>query len=1507
MSGHKQDIEFGLPEHSGKYHVPVSCCSSLQLWWYYKFAALEKLIHAHHWMVFSVLLPLVLLCLGLKFAKPEADFYRLWVAESSRLSAELNYLAKALRSADMHHQIPPYAGTIYHHPPSWGDPYLRSPDLIPAAPHTSPLGGLPGSEFMGSIETILQTPAPASLTGNLLTLEALRDHMELLVKIHKLEVKVGASKWRLEDLCQRAELPSSVGLHSIESLLAQLIPCVVITPADCFWEGSKVIAPDTVVQIPWPNKQYTLQWSSLNPQHILSSLRREYGNHSSELNYLDEMMDMLSRAGLSHGYLTRPCLDPHDPGCPSLAPNYKAQPPDIASVVANGCPSFAANILRWPRDLLLGGQRCSTRNHSTAACGNPDHRLVHASALQSLFLLRSPQDLYRTVRFNDPYKHESWTMLDAQNTLDQWRNGLKHLLIVHNKAISGSRSWQYYGFTDNSLRDLLTQSTVSVWFAQLAGAVVLVLLYGMVCLLCWREPSRSQCWLALAGLGLIVLALVAGLGICSLIGLPFNVLSIQVLPFLILGFGMEGLFVFTTCNTCVLSRSAEVNQKLLRLAPLFLLLFLHQAVLWTTHVLAEHGTAFVFSVLAMAAAFFAAIYLPVPVMRQFCLQAGILVSVQAITIMALFPVLLKLDSRRRVRHRMDVLCCLQQPVSMSHNDTAATPATSASPSYLVTPPNTGEGIVRVVETTSTKVRLSGNAVATVKVSVSTQKPSVLVKDINSCGDESLGVVLLDCLCSSCQYQQRCTGGPLFIRLANRLASALSRFLSLRIAICLLGLGLVASAAVLAPLRLRLGLNLLSLIPTDAIEHGFVEESSETFGLIHFQLITRGSDAILVDEPSSAPTEGFIRGKPEVPQDSALSGPGVDFAQSQTRLRTLFADVASLPGVSFTGKRIWLDSMHDWLLGLQTAFDTDKQNGYISPEGNWTGGASEEGLLGLLLVVQTDNGIDLDRIRTGRLVDNHLIEPSAFRVYLHAWRVLDVFNYTSPPCTIIPDPALQLGRITLPQRVGGPSDLYSIAPANPIQLIQTAFFARGYADVADQIEFVKKVRALTEQSISQGVPVFPTGLPFTLAEQYLTFWQHFVVVSGILVGAVLVAGLIFLPRPVATLLAVCVGGGGAVSACLLGFLVLGLDLNAISGGLVLIAFGLGTKLSSGVLCGWYGPQHNIHRRSQINASSFGIRNDTGGKEAAEGQSEVGGVTASPSTPLKVKKLFAVLQNQTSQIVHANVSFVLAVALLAAVRVEFIADHFFRLVGIISLACLFNCLILLPTVCFILEPIFPSSLYIMSSPPPVHIRHDVETTISNLSPHSPTSSSLPASPSSILPSQVESADFSPFINAQATEEDEEEDEEDLAMRQFCDSLKRSTISTFAHRDRSVPPPSPSTVIDLFANALRDASRHASLSTISEEPSNSSSTISLHPPPPLITSSYPPPPPPPHHHHLHHHPAAVRMKEFLPLLNAAMVAAQRHHQHQQQQQNRRSGGTGGPEPPPPPYTERLPSASR
>lgn len=119
----------------------------------------------------------------------------------------------------------------------------------------------------------------------------------------------------------------------------------------------------------------------------------------------------------------------------------------------------------------------------------------------------------------------------------------------------------------------------------------------------------------------------------------------------------------------------------------------------------------------------------------FRLQAGILILVQAITIMTLFPVLLKLDSKRRARNRMDVLCCLRQPLA------AAPPTTAVVSSDVVTNPDgstspaqpppyhqisssssrPSEGVVRVVETTSARVRLNEHAVATVRVSVSTQQ------------------------------------------------------------------------------------------------------------------------------------------------------------------------------------------------------------------------------------------------------------------------------------------------------------------------------------------------------------------------------------------------------------------------------------------------------------------------------------------------------------------------------------------------------------------------------------------------------------------------------------------------------------------------------------------------------------------------------------------------------------------------------------------------------------------
>ncbi|VDN16764.1 unnamed protein product [Dibothriocephalus latus] len=128
---------------------------------------------------------------------------------------------------------------------------------------SSPLGGPPGSEFLNSVEAVIQTVDYQEGEPGLLNPKALRDHIDLLIKIHRLEVTVHKSKWKLEDLCRRAELPALSGMSHIQdsipptvliflpqSYMEDIIPCLVVTPADCFYEGSNALAPGKVIHVP---------------------------------------------------------------------------------------------------------------------------------------------------------------------------------------------------------------------------------------------------------------------------------------------------------------------------------------------------------------------------------------------------------------------------------------------------------------------------------------------------------------------------------------------------------------------------------------------------------------------------------------------------------------------------------------------------------------------------------------------------------------------------------------------------------------------------------------------------------------------------------------------------------------------------------------------------------------------------------------------------------------------------------------------------------------------------------------------------------------------------------------------------------------------------------------------------------------------------------------------------------------------------------------------------------
>lgn len=56
--------------------------------------------------------------------------------------------------------------------------------------------------------------------------------------------------WKLSDLCYKPALPQTEIPQIVEPILDNLFPCAIITPLDCFWEGSKILGPDHPVRIP---------------------------------------------------------------------------------------------------------------------------------------------------------------------------------------------------------------------------------------------------------------------------------------------------------------------------------------------------------------------------------------------------------------------------------------------------------------------------------------------------------------------------------------------------------------------------------------------------------------------------------------------------------------------------------------------------------------------------------------------------------------------------------------------------------------------------------------------------------------------------------------------------------------------------------------------------------------------------------------------------------------------------------------------------------------------------------------------------------------------------------------------------------------------------------------------------------------------------------------------------------------------------------------------------------
>uniref|UniRef100_A0AAQ4QYE0 SSD domain-containing protein n=1 Tax=Gasterosteus aculeatus aculeatus TaxID=481459 RepID=A0AAQ4QYE0_GASAC len=863
-----------------------------------------------------------------------------------------------------------------------------------------------GEESVFTSQMLIQTPKEEGT--NILTQEALLVHMEAALSASKVQVSLFGKSWDLNKICYKSGVPI------IENVMIErLFPCMIITPLDCFWEGAKLQGGSAYL----PGMP-DIQWMNLDPVKLMEEL--------SQFTSLEGFKEMLDKAQVGHAYMNRPCLDPSDPDCPLSAPN---KDPDIAGRLQGGCHGFSRKFMHWQEELILGGRVKNSRD-----------ALLSAEALQTMFLLMSPKQLYE--HFKDDYEiHDiNWNEEKATAILESWQR--KFVELVH-QSIPSNSSQSIHAFSTTTLNDIMKSfSDVSV--IRVAGGYLLMLAYACVTMLRW-DCAKSQGAVGLAGVLLVALSVAAGLGLCSLLGLSFNAATTQVLPFLALGIGVDDMFLLAHSFTEAGSNIPFKDR--------------------TGDCLRRTGTSVALTSINNMIAFFMAALVPIPALRAFSLQAAIVVVFNFGMVLLIFPAILSLDLHRREDKRLDVLCCLYSPCSdrvihlsphelSDAGEQTRTPSTATTHAHQYSQGSTittstqitttvqaftqcdaaGQHIVTILPPTSqistspTSIILYPNNCLFAPTSSSTRDLLAQVEDSKP-GKECVPLPFLHWNLSSFAREKY---APLLLKPKSK-AIVVVLFLGL------LGLSLYGTTMV------HDGLYLTDIVPRDTKEYDFIDAQFKYFSFYNMYLVTM---------------DGF------------------DYARSQRPLVQLHNAFNSVKYVVRDSDhklpRMWLHYFQDWLNGLQAAFDADWQAGRITSDSYRNG--TEDGALAYKLLIQTGSKkepFNYSQLTSRRLVDAEgLIPTEVFYIYLTVWVSNDPLGYAASQANFYPHP-----REWIHDKYDTTGENLRIPAAEPLEFAQFPFYLNGLRQASDFVEAIESVRAICDEFSRKGVLNYPNGYPF----------------------------------------------------------------------------------------------------------------------------------------------------------------------------------------------------------------------------------------------------------------------------------------------------------------------------------------------------------------------------------------------------------------------------------------------
>uniref|UniRef100_A0A8D3CF90 Patched 1 n=1 Tax=Scophthalmus maximus TaxID=52904 RepID=A0A8D3CF90_SCOMX len=995
---------------------------------------------------------------GLRAANLETDVEKLWVEVGGRVNQELKYTRQKI-----------------------------------------------GEEAMFNPQLMIQTPREEG--ANVLTVEALLQHLESAIRASRVHVNLYKRQWKLEHLCYKSgELVTET--HYMDQIIERLHPCLIITPLDCFWEGAKL--QSGMVYLPGKDP---LQWTNFDPKDFLEDLRKARIP-------VEAFEEMLEKAGVGHGYMDRPCLNPADPDCPLTAPNKNSTKPfDVARTLSGGCHGLSRKYMHWQEELIVGG---TTKNGSGP--------LLSAQALQTMFQLMTPKQMFEHFRGYEEVSHINWNEEKAAAILEAWQRRYSEAVLL---SVAANSSQKVLSFTTTTLEDILKSfSDVSV--IRVASGYLLMLAYACLTMLRW-DCAKSQGAVGLAGVLLVTLSVAAGLGLCSLLGISFNAATTQVLPFLALGVGVDDVFLLAHAFS-------ETGQN--KRIP-----FEDR----TGECLKRTGASVALTSISNVTAFFMAALIPIPALRAFSLQAAVVVVFNFAMVLLIFPAILSMDLYRREDRRFDIFCCFYSPCANRVIQIEPQAYSSPPPSY------SSHGFAQQTEITmQSTVQLRTEYDPRTQAFYTTAEPrsQISVQPINPAatrgqspennsstrnllsqfGEASLGLRCLEPPCSRwtlASFAEK--------HYAPFLLQPTTKVVVIVLFLCLLGVSLYGTTQV------RDGLELTDIVPRETSEYDFIGTQFKFFSFYNMYVVTQRAD--------------YAQKQPLLHQLHQ---------RFHTVRYVLKEDNGQLP-------RMWLHYLRDWLQGLQQAFDKDWEAGRITLNSYKNG--SDDGVLAYKLLVQTgrrDKPINFNLLTRHRLVDaDGIINPGAFYIYLTAWVSNDPVAYAASQANIRPHPPEWLHDRTDSM----PETRLSIPAAEPIEYAQFPFYLNGLRETPQFVEAIESVRAICSNYSRQGLPSYPNGYPFLFWEQYVSL-RHWLLLSiSVVLACTFLVCALFLLNPWTAGIIVLVLSLMTVE--LFGFMgLMGIKLSAVPVVILIASVGIGVEFTVHVALAFLTAIGDRHKRAVL---------------------------------------------------------------------------------------------------------------------------------------------------------------------------------------------------------------------------------------------------------------------------------------------------------------------------------------